>query len=220
LIDGATCHEAGDFIIKAKMYKIWVVKYPSHQTYLLQPLDVGCFRQWKQYQNGNIWNGIRSFEAEYNVCSFFRDLLKLRDKTFTKRTIKHSFHDSGMWPVSFKQVRRKIKVYGKKNKKDTGLDFLEYNGEPDPSDSDDHEEDDQSDLIPDPELEGDYQLPLLLPPASYTDCVFQFKELDNKIEEVLSSPSRRKYKTVREGTDKFLMRGSLHAQEILNTRRG
>jgi DDE superfamily endonuclease len=35
LIDGATCHDAGDFIIKAKMYKIWIVKYPSHQTHLL-----------------------------------------------------------------------------------------------------------------------------------------------------------------------------------------
>jgi hypothetical protein len=35
LIDGATCHNARDFIIKAKIYKIWIVKYPSHQTHLL-----------------------------------------------------------------------------------------------------------------------------------------------------------------------------------------
>jgi hypothetical protein len=54
LIDGATCHNAGDFIIKAKINKIWVIKYPSHQTHLLQPLDVGCFREWKIYQNRNV----------------------------------------------------------------------------------------------------------------------------------------------------------------------
>jgi hypothetical protein len=30
LIDGATCHDADNFIIKAKMNKIWVVKFPSH----------------------------------------------------------------------------------------------------------------------------------------------------------------------------------------------
>jgi DDE superfamily endonuclease len=45
LIDGASCHQAPEFILKAKMNHIWIVKFPSHQTHLLQPLDVGCFRQ-------------------------------------------------------------------------------------------------------------------------------------------------------------------------------
>ena len=217
LINGATCHNTGDFIIKAKMNKIWVIKYPSHQTHLLQPLDVGCFREWKQYQNGNVWNSVRGFEAEYNLCSFFRDLPKLRIKTFTKRTIKHSFKNSGMWPLSFTQVKRKIKEYGKKNKKDLGLEFLEFAGDPDSEDSDDQEEGvDQSDPIPDPALDQEYQLPPLPKPASYSDCVFQFKALDSKIEDVLSSPSRRKYQVVRQSTDEWLMRGSLHAQQLLN----
>jgi hypothetical protein len=44
LLDGATCHEAPNFAIKAKMNKIWLVKFPLHQTYLLQLCDVGCFR--------------------------------------------------------------------------------------------------------------------------------------------------------------------------------
>jgi hypothetical protein len=30
LIDGATCYDAGDFIIKAKINKIWVIKYPLY----------------------------------------------------------------------------------------------------------------------------------------------------------------------------------------------
>jgi hypothetical protein len=30
LIDGATCHKAPNFIIKAKIYKIWVIKYPLY----------------------------------------------------------------------------------------------------------------------------------------------------------------------------------------------
>ena len=45
LLDGATCHQADDFILKAKMNHIWIVKFPSHQTHLIQPADVGCFRQ-------------------------------------------------------------------------------------------------------------------------------------------------------------------------------
>jgi hypothetical protein len=93
--------------------------------------------------------------------------------------------------LSFTQIKRKIKEYGKKNKKDLGLEFLEFAGEPDSEDSND--QDNQSEPIPDPALKVEYQLPPLLKPASYSDCVFQFKELDSKIEDVLSSPSRRKY---------------------------
>lgn len=120
-----------------------------------------------------------------------------------------------MWPLSFTQVKCKIKEYGKKNKKDLGLDFLEFIGEPDSEDSDD-QEDNQPDPIPDPALEEEYHLPPLPKPASYSDCVFQFKELDSKIKDVLSSPSRHKYQVVRKSTDEWLMRGSLAAQQVLN----
>jgi hypothetical protein len=40
-----------------------------------------------------------------------------------------------MWPVSFKLVKRKIKEYRRKNKNNTGLDFLEFKGDPNSSDS-------------------------------------------------------------------------------------
>jgi hypothetical protein len=76
-------------------------------------------------------NAIRSYEAEYNIQSFFRDLPKLREKTFTVRTIKHSFQNAGIWPVSFKAVKKKLKEYGKKKKKDTGLEHLEFGSESD-----------------------------------------------------------------------------------------
>ena len=217
LINSATCHEAPNFILKAKMNKIWVVKFPSHQTHLLQPLDVGCFRQWKHFQQCSIWDAIRAYEAEYNICSFFRDLPALREKTFTKRTIKHSFEKSGTWPVSFKQVKRKIKEYGRKNKNDTGLDFLEFKGDPDSSDSEAENGLLEEEPVLDPQLQEEHQLPALPRPASYSDCVFQLKELDNKIQDALSSPSRRKYNVVRETTDSFLMRGSLHKMEIINS---
>jgi hypothetical protein len=106
LIDGATCHQADDFILKATYNRIRVVQFPSHQTHLLQPCDVGVFREWKHYQQVNIMNAIRSYEPEYNVQCFFRDLPEIREKTFTVRTIKHAFQNAGIWPVSFKAVRR------------------------------------------------------------------------------------------------------------------
>jgi hypothetical protein len=34
-----------------------------------------------------------------------------------------------MWPVSFKAVKKKLKEYGKKKRRDTSLEFLEYRSE-------------------------------------------------------------------------------------------
>jgi len=187
LIDGATCHEAGPFILTAKMNKIWVVKYPSHQTHLIQPLDVGCFRQWKHWQQVSLMNAIRSFEAEYLVSSFLRDLPTIREKTFTVPTIKHSFQNSGIWPVSFKAVKRKLKEYGKKNKKDTGLEVLEFGSE---SESESEAEDKEQDPILDPILTEEYQLPQLKPPSSYDECRRLNEELAPKIRAAVSSSTR------------------------------
>ena len=35
LLDGATCHQTDDFILKAKINHIWIVKFLSYQTYLI-----------------------------------------------------------------------------------------------------------------------------------------------------------------------------------------
>jgi hypothetical protein len=48
-------------------------------------------------------------------------------------------------------------VYRKKNKKNIGLDGLEFSGDPNPSDSDDYKDKvDQPNLIPDPALKEEY----------------------------------------------------------------
>jgi hypothetical protein len=39
------------------------------------------------------------------------------------------FQNSGIWLVSFKAVKKKLKEYDKKSKKDTGLAFLKYGSE-------------------------------------------------------------------------------------------
>jgi hypothetical protein len=49
LINGATCHQADDFVLKATYNKIRIVQFPSYQTHLLQPYNVSVFREWKHY---------------------------------------------------------------------------------------------------------------------------------------------------------------------------
>jgi hypothetical protein len=113
------------------------------------------------------------------------------EKTFTVRTIKHAFQNAGIWPVSFKAVRRKLKEYGKKQRKDTGLEFLEFGSESDT------EPDTDTELPPPPpapihDLEETYRLPTLpKPPSSYNECVLRLDNLDNKILEALSSSPRK-----------------------------
>jgi hypothetical protein len=114
-------------------------------------------------------------------------------------------------------VKRKIKEYRRKNKNDTGLDFLEFRGDLDSSNSEAENGLSEEELVLDPQLGEEHQLPALPRPALYSDCVFQLKELDNKIQDALSSPSRCKYKVVRETTDSFPMQGSLHKIEIINS---
>ena len=58
-----------------------------------------------------------------------------------------------MWPLSFKQVRKKVKEYGKKGAKDTGLAFLEFSGDPDSSDSEAETGDQIEEVIPEPKIE-------------------------------------------------------------------
>jgi hypothetical protein len=209
LIDGASCHNAPEFIIKAKMHRIWIVKFPSHQTHLIQPLDVGCFRPWKTYQQNAIMNAIRSFQPEYNVRSFLRDLPQIRTQTFKESTIRHAFRDAGVWPVSFKAVQKKLKEYGKKRKRDIGLEYLEFGSE--------SEAEAELGSEPWPESIQEYQLPQLSL-SSNADCQEALRQIDPKVQDALSSPSRARYTTIIEFTQAKLARGSLYEMEIAQAR--
>ncbi|RPB06190.1 hypothetical protein L873DRAFT_1851141 [Choiromyces venosus 120613-1] len=50
---------------------------------------------------------------EYSISSFFRDLSTIRMQTFQLYTIKNSFRESGMFPVSYKIALKKMHHYNK-----------------------------------------------------------------------------------------------------------
>lgn len=162
-------------------------------------------------------NALRSFEAEYLVSSFFRDLPTIRQKTFTVPTIKHAFANSGIWPVSFKAVQKKIKEYEKKSKKDTGLDVLEFGSE---SELEPQDQEQERDPIPDLTLTEEYQLPQPKPPSSYEECRRLNNKLASKLRMLASSPTRAEYDIANASTSKFLMQGSINEMEILQARAG
>jgi hypothetical protein len=64
-----------------------------------------------------IVNALCSLEFDYFISSFFRDLISIRQDTFKYHTIVNSFKDSGMWPLSYKQGIKKVRLYKKNNKR-------------------------------------------------------------------------------------------------------
>jgi hypothetical protein len=87
------------------------------------------------------------------------------------------FQNSEIWPVSFKAVKKKLKEYGKKSRKDTRLKILEYKSE-----SGSEEDKEKKEVpTPDPQLSTKYQLPKLKPPLSYHECVHAFHKINHKI---------------------------------------
>lgn len=115
-MDGHLTHEYPDFVVKAAEHHIALHVFPSHLTHALQPLDVGVFRPWKHYHNKAIQNAIRSFDFEYTILSFFRDLSTIRKETMKPYTITNSFRESGMWPVNAKAGINKMRQYVKGTK--------------------------------------------------------------------------------------------------------
>lgn len=113
LLDGYITHCKDDFIIKCHENHIVPFQFPSHLTHVLQPLDVGVFRPWKHYHNKAIHYALHSLEIEYPLSSFFRDLSTIRAETFKFYTIKNSFQESGMFPVSYKKALKKMRHYNK-----------------------------------------------------------------------------------------------------------
>jgi len=115
LLDGHLTHCKDDFVIKCHENHIVPFQFPSHLTHVLQPLDVGVFCPWKHYHNKAIQHAIHSLDMEYTISSFFRDLSAIRQQRFQPYTIKNSFHESGMFPVSYKKALKKMCYYNKGN---------------------------------------------------------------------------------------------------------
>jgi hypothetical protein len=104
-------------------------------------------------------------------------------------------------------VRRKLKEYSKKQRKDTSLEFLEFG-------SDSNTKPD-IELPPLPasihDLEETYRLlTLLKPPSLYNEYVLWLDNLDNKILEALSSSPRKEYMIIIKATKNYLILRSLY----------
>ena len=87
------------FRSRAAEYNILLYAFPSYLTHVLQPLDVGIFQPYKHWHCEAVHTAIQNLDLVYNLRSFIRDLLKIREQTFKASTITHAFKKAGVWPI-------------------------------------------------------------------------------------------------------------------------
>ena len=56
------------------------------------------------------------FSTKYRLTCFFKDLTKIWDNTFQKKTIKHAFEKSSMWPIDANKCVEQFKIFASQKK--------------------------------------------------------------------------------------------------------
>ena len=128
LMDNHGSHCTEEFIALANTNKIRPYPLIPHATHCMQPLDVGCFRSFEHWRQDMIQKSIGSLSLEYGILHFMRDLHQIREKTFTKETIRHAFRDAGMYPPSVEKTVQLAKKYGIKETQKTTLELPSHPG--------------------------------------------------------------------------------------------
>ncbi|RPA96090.1 hypothetical protein L873DRAFT_1695567, partial [Choiromyces venosus 120613-1] len=203
LLDCHITHHQDDFIIKCYKNHIVPFEFPSHLTHVLQPLDVRVFHPWKHYHNKAINHALHSLEIEYTISSFFCNLGPIHEQTFQPHTIKNSFKDSGMFPVSNKVALKKMWYYNNKAKHTIGEPVSLRNSSEAAS----------SQHKVSVEHDGDLELPT--PSSSYFESQKGLAEWVDKAQ-TFSPSSKAWFKKWAEGTQVLLAQAQLQEETFLS----
>jgi hypothetical protein len=98
LFDGHGSHLTFEFLSLCSQNDIIPFCFIAHSTHFTQPLDGNPFLAYKHYfrtRNSELaaWAGLTSDKVD-----FLREIASIRYKTFTQRTIRHSFESRGLYP--------------------------------------------------------------------------------------------------------------------------
>jgi hypothetical protein len=86
---------------------------PPHTSHFLQPLDVGVFHAFKHWHSEFVVDATYSGCTNINKVEFFHALGEIRYKTLKKRTIRHGFRDTGIWPLNPDIVLRNLPEFSR-----------------------------------------------------------------------------------------------------------
>jgi len=110
ILDGHESHHSTQFELYCQKHNIITLCMPPHSSYLLQPLDVGCFGPMKQAYGRQVEDLMR---AHINHVSKLEFLCAFREAFFTsmtKKNIQGGFAGAGLVPYDPERVLSKLDV--------------------------------------------------------------------------------------------------------------
>ena len=109
VLDGHKAHITLEEVQKAKIHGIDMLTLPSYTFYDLQPLNIACFKPFKEafrtYKKIWCMRNPRVKVKKEDIASWISLALK---KTFTSNNIKAGFRRIGIWPINFKAMHLKM----------------------------------------------------------------------------------------------------------------
>ena len=195
LMDNHGTHVTPEFALLANKYKIRPFPLLPHLTHVMQPLDVGVFQPYKHFHDKYVQKAISNLEVSYDMQAFLRDLTSIREETFKKSTIRSAFKKSGIWPISEQKCLEQLKKFAPKKSKSKVVT---------PPSVDD---DDNNELPP--------LINTILRPVQRTqELTEQIPKWNKRMEELLSSPSRRAFRDFTSNVIDTTTTTSLQATEL------
>ena len=85
--------------------------FPPYLTYVMQPLDVGCFQTYKHFYKLAVHQAVRNMQLSYDYSCFLQDLPGIREKSLTEKTIVSAWAKASLFPIDPDVVLKKMKTY-------------------------------------------------------------------------------------------------------------
>ena len=87
ILDGHESYHSTEFKLYCQQNNIITLYMPPHSSYLLQPLDIGCFRPLKQVYGRQVKDLIRIYINHISKLKFLCSFREVFFASITERTI-------------------------------------------------------------------------------------------------------------------------------------
>lgn len=111
ILDSHSSHLTPQFDELCEGNKTIYLYIPANASYLLHPLDVGCFSILKKAYRGLIGEEMRNGVNSIDKDDFLQIYPIARKTTFKASTIQNSFRGAGLVPLNADHVLEKLNIY-------------------------------------------------------------------------------------------------------------
>jgi len=110
ILDGYKSYYSTEFELYCQQNKIIILYMPLHSSYLLQPLDVGCFRLLKQAYGRQVKDLIRMYINHISKLEFLCSFREAFFASITEKNIQGGFTGASLIPFDLERVLSKLDI--------------------------------------------------------------------------------------------------------------